>query len=74
MSSIDENWAIVHNTEEQDVSGAEPHGQEPYSDTSALEGYIAGSKAEEDVATASMEEKAVRKSWMGGNRRLFKRS
>lgn len=55
ISSIDENWAIVHNTEEQDVSGAEPHGQEPYSDTSALEGYIAGSKAEEDVATASME-------------------
>ena len=57
MSSIDETSAVVRNTEDPDAdaSGTEPHGQEPYSDTSALEGYLAGSVLEEGMAASVTE-------------------
>lgn len=57
VSSTGDSWAIVRSADEEDVTGAEPHGEEPYTDNSALETYVPGSgvKYENDLAADSTQ-------------------
>lgn len=57
VSSVGDSWAIVRSADEEDETGAEPHGEEPYTDNSALETYVpgSGSKYENDLAAESTQ-------------------